>query len=105
MNIVSKGYRFRRGTGSPFDAVSHPTMDLGSTAAIPVQWCHKCNMAVETRGESFSQAQVYGQKHWCKRCGAVTASAVYYSWARIDEQPTELCKKALIWSNTNESKG
>ena len=101
MNILSKGYRFRRGTGNPFDVLPNPKVDLNASEAIPVQWCHKCNMAVETRNEHFNQAQVYGDKHWCKRCGAVTASAVYYSWAQTGEK-TELVKKAELWANERE---
>ena len=105
MDIISKGYKFRRGTGSPFDAMPNPDVDLGGSAAIPVQWCYKCHMAVETRSESYNQAQVYGQKHWCKRCGAVTASAVYFHVACVGEPPTDLLTKATQWSNLNEQKG
>ena len=105
MNIHSPGYRFRRGTGSPFDAVPNPGVDLGGSTAIPVQWCRTCSMAVETRCESYNQAQVYGQKHWCKRCGSVTASAVYFHVQEIGTPGTPLLRNAQAWANTDEEKG
>ena len=105
MNIISNGYRFRRGTGSPFDAVANPGIDLGGSDMIPVQWCHRCSMAVETRSESFNQAQVFGQKHWCKRCGAVTASAVYFHVESLTTPETPLLQKAKQWANMHEQKG
>lgn len=107
MNIISKGYRFRRGTGSPFDAVPNPDLDLGfSGPGVPCQWCRHCQMSVDTRSESHNQAQVWGQKHWCKRCGRVTASAVYFQrGVQGVEQNSSLYTKALAWKNEAESKG
>ena len=106
MNIISNGYRFRRGTGSPFDAVVSPSYDLGvASNGVPCQWCRICKMSVDTRSESFNQAQVFGQKHWCKRCGAVTASAVYYHVQNMETPETTLLAKAKDWINEPESKG
>ena len=105
MDILSKCYRFRRGTGSPFDVVPNPGLDLGGSDMIPVQWCTRCNMAVETRSESYNQNQVFAQKHWCKRCGAVTASAVYFHVESLTTPETLLLQKAKQWVNTSESKG
>ena len=106
MNIISNGYRFRRGTGSPFDAIAAPSYDLGvASNGVPCQWCRTCQMSVDTRSESYNQAQVFGQKHWCKRCGAVTASAVYYHIQNMDTAENRLCEKAKEWMNEPESKG
>jgi hypothetical protein len=105
MIIHSPGYRFRRGTGSPFDYVPNPILDLGTTHGIPCQWCHTCKMSVDTRSESYNQNQVYGTKHWCKRCGNVTASAVYYHVASLSEAPSSLLLKATQWASEKEEKG
>lgn len=103
MNILSKGYRFRRGTGSPFDHVQESGVDLGvASNGVPCQWCRHCLMSVDTRSESYNQAQVWGQKHWCKRCGNVTASAIYYQILQHDEAPTGLLVKAQAWANESE---
>ena len=104
MNIISPGYRFRRGTGSPFDAVSE--LDLGYQGpGIPCQWCRHCKMSVDTRSESYNRHQVWGQKHWCRRCGNVTASAVYFHvGVRVVEGP-DLLKAAKEWTRTKEDKG
>ena len=105
--INSPGYRFRRGTGSPFDVVNNPDVDLGTdgTFGIPCQWCNHCQMSVETRSESHNQNQVFVEKHWCKRCGNVTASAVYYHVQSFDEPETPLLRKAVAWMNEMEEKG
>lgn len=105
MNIHSPGYRFRRGTGSPFDATMNEDIDLGGTDAKPVRWCEQCHMEVRTASESYNQHQVWGQKHWCRRCGAVVASAVYFHARNIAFQPVELLHKAIAWAATNEQKG
>lgn len=104
MHIISKGYRFRRGTGSPFDALT--TLDLGvARNGVACQWCRVCQMSVDTHSQSYNQAQVWGQKHWCKRCGAVTASAVYYQVSDASQAPTSLLTKATDWMNASETKG
>ena len=106
MNIISYGYRFRRGTGSPFDAMPNPDLDLGCQGpGIPCQWCRHCQMSVETRSESYNQHQVWGQKHWCKRCGHVTASAVYFHVGVQVMDPPALLTAAKAWAKTQETKG
>jgi hypothetical protein len=106
MDILSKGYRFRRGTGSPFDYQANPSVDLSvARNGIPCQWCRHCQMSVDTRSESYNQHQVWGQKHWCKRCGHVTASAVYYQVQDVDKPATPLHDKAVQWAIESESKG
>jgi hypothetical protein len=106
MNIISNGYRFRRGTGSPFDYQANADFDLGTYGkGIPCQWCTTCKMSVETRSESHNQAQVWGQKHWCRRCGNVTSSAVWFQRGVQGVQDSSLYDKALIWKNKPEGKG
>jgi hypothetical protein len=103
--ILSPGYRFRRGTGSPFDALPNPGMDLGLSKGVPCHWCHFCQMSVDVRSEAYNRNQVFGQKHWCRRCGRVTASAVYYHVQALDEAPTALFESAQAWMHTPEEKG
>jgi hypothetical protein len=103
MEIISPGYRFRRGTGSPFDVI--PNELFGTNSGIPCQWCHHCQMSVETRSESHNQNQVWGMKQWCRRCGSVTASAVYYHVVDLTTAPTTLLEKAQEWMNEPEEKG
>ncbi len=105
MIINSPGYRFRRGTGTPFDATKNKDIDLGGTEQKPVRWCEKCAMEVYTQSASYNQHQVWGQKHWCRRCGNVIASAVYFHVRSISTQPVELFHKAVTWAATNEQKG
>ena len=106
MNILSKGYWFRRGIGSPFDYQPNPDLDLGSYGkGIPCQWCRHCQMSVETRSESYNRHQVWGQKHWCKRCGQVTASAVYFQRGIQPSNGPTLLAAAKEWSKTQETKG
>ena len=99
MNLISNGYRFRRGTGSPFDHVGNPAIDMGGSS---YQWCRSCQMAVEAAHASYNQHQVWGQKHWCKRCGEVIASAVYFHAGNIATIPTPLFEKARQWAATKE---
>lgn len=97
MIINSEGYRFRRGTGSPLDYQS--THDLGlMRGGIPCHWCRHCQMSVDVKSISYNQNQVFGQKHYCKRCGAVTASAVYYHVASLEEPESNLLLKAKQWA-------
>src|ERR1043166_6899280 len=106
MNIISNGYRFRRGTGSPFSYLPNPDLDLGySGKGVPCQWCKKCNMSVDTRSESRNVAQVWGQKHWCRRCGSVTSSAVYFQRGVQTFTWSQLKEEARSWSLTPEKKG
>jgi len=106
MHILSPGYRFRRGTGSPFDVQPNVDYDFGqSRNGIPCQWCRHCQMSVETRSESYNQAQVFGQKHWCRRCGNLTASAVYYHVQDMTTPATTLLEYATQWAQTPEQKG
>lgn len=108
MNIISNGYGFRRGTGSPFDALPNPDIDLGNqprSKGIACQWCRHCSMSVDTRCESYNQNQVWGQKHWCKRCGNVTASAIYFNVGIQVVDPPALLTQAKRWMNESESKG
>jgi len=105
MTINSPGYRFRRGTGTPFEATTNKDYDFGGTIAKPVRWCEVCQMDVETRSASYNQHQVWGQKHWCKRCGTTVASAVYFHAAHIGAQPVALFHKACTWAALNEPKG
>ena len=107
MIIHSPGYKFRRGTGSPFDAMAVPGLDMGSHHGVPCQWCTHCKMSVDTRIEKYNQNQVWGMKQWCKRCGSVTQSAVYYHVASLDiaEGGTPLLDKAQAWSLAGETKG
>ena len=103
MELISNGYRFRRGTGSPFDALSNPSVDLGGSMKTPVQWCPSCQQAVETQSASYNQHHVWGQKHWCRRCGAVVASAVYFHAGSIATIPSTLFYKAVEWAKTPET--
>lgn len=104
MNIISNGYRFRRGTGSPFDAVQPVEFDFGvARNGIPCQWCRKCQQSVDTTIEKYNQGQVYGFKQWCKRCGSVTQSAVYYHVQSLTEPETPQVTKAQDWATTTES--
>ena len=106
MNIISNGYRFRRGTGSPFDYQPNPDFDLGTYGkAIPCQWCRTCKRSVETRSQSYNQAQVWGQKHWCRYCGNVTASAVWFQRGIQTVQTYKLFEKAKAWKTAPEKKG
>lgn len=101
MIVNSKGYRFRRGTGSPFDYQSQHDLGL-QRGGIPCQWCRRCQMSVDTNCISYNQNQVFGQKHYCKRCGAVTASAVYYHVADVGAAPSDLLVKAAQWATESE---
>ena len=101
MIINSSGYKFRRGTGSPFDAMPNKDYDFGSTRGVPCQWCRKCHMSVDTVIQKYNQNQVWGFKQHCKRCGAVTQSAVYYHIATselVRNGETGLFEKAKRWS-------
>lgn len=99
MLINSPGYRYRRGTGSPFDWIPNPDIDLGTNGrGVPCQWCRKCKMSVGVTSEAYNQAQVWSKKHTCKRCGSVTSSAVYYSGQdRTLDFKRLLLEKALAW--------
>lgn len=102
MIINSNGYRFRRGTGSPFDAQPNTSFDLGGTEQKPVQWCTHCMMEVRVNTAAYNQNQVWGKKHWCQRCGGVTASAVYFHVGSLMTPETPLLKKAMAWAATPE---
>ena len=105
MIIDSKGYKFRRGTGSPFDSVPVKDYDFGvDRKGIPCQWCRTCNMSVDTVIQRYNQNQVWGFKQHCKRCGGVTQSAVYYHAESLDlaGQGSPLFDKAKEWSITPE---
>jgi hypothetical protein len=102
MNIISNGYRFRRGTGSPFDSTASIDMSVAHNG-VPCKWCPTCQQGVDTKIEQPNQAQVFGFKETCKRCGAVLMSAVYYHVQSITEEPTALQKKALLWTSETES--
>jgi hypothetical protein len=106
MIIHSNGYNFRRGTGSPFDAVQAPEYDFGTHRGIPCQWCTRCKMSVDTTIEKYNQNQVWGMKQFCKRCGGVTQSAVYYHAETMDlataSDTNSLFNKAKEWSITPE---
>lgn len=97
MELISKGYRFRRGTGSPFDAVSHE--DFGRN----VHWCRHCHMAVDAEESAYNQHQVWAKKYWCKRCGEVMTGAVYFHAGSIATIPSQLFEKARQWASTKES--
>jgi len=101
MHIISDGYRFRRGTGSPFDSIQ--TIDMAvARDGVPCKWCPTCQQGVDTKIEKPNQAQVFGFKETCKRCGAVLMSAVYYHVQTITEQPTQLVQDALLWTSETE---
>ena len=103
MNIISNGYRFRRGTGSPFDSMQSQSFDMSvAKNGIPCKWCPTCKQGVDTKIEKPNQAQVFGFKETCKRCGAVLMSAVYYHVESFSEKPTDLLKKALLWTSETE---
>ena len=104
MNIISNGYKFRRGTGSPFDAVQPLAFDFGvDRNKVPCQWCTQCHMSVDTVIRKYNQGQVWGYKQHCKRCGTVTLSAVYYHVQSLGEPETPLLEKAKAWANETES--
>jgi hypothetical protein len=105
MNIISNGYRFRRGTGTPFAATTNKDYDFGGTEQKPVRWCDKCQLEVQTLSASYNQAQVWAQKHWCRRCGHVIMSAVYFHAKSIAEQPVQLFEKARAWAADPQQKG
>ena len=97
MIINSKGYKFRRGTGSPFDYQA--TTDIGvMKGGIPCHWCRHCQMSVDVNCISHNQNQVHGMKYYCKRCGSVTASAVYYHVADLATPDSDLLIKAKAWA-------
>jgi len=108
MIIDSKGYKFRRGTGTIFDSVPVKDFDFGTHRGIPCQWCTRCKMSVDTTIEKYNQNQVWGMKQFCKRCGAVTQSAVYYHAETMDlakqaeADTTSLFNRAKEWSITEE---
>jgi hypothetical protein len=103
MNIISNGYRFRRGTGSPFDSLVKPEHDMSvARDGVPCKWCPTCKQGVDTKIITPNQAQVFGFKETCLRCGAVLMSAVYYHVQSLSEQPTTLVNKALLWLNERE---
>jgi heterodisulfide reductase subunit A-like polyferredoxin len=97
MDILSPGYKFRRGTGSPFDAL--PNSEFGQASGTPCQWCHFCQQSCDVEIVRPNQAEVYGYKQTCKRCGNVTASAVYYQITDISTAPIDLYTKAIEWMN------
>ena len=106
MNLISNGYRFRRGTGSPFDAIQPVEFDFGvARNGVPCQWCRTCQQSVDTTVETYNQGQVYGFKQWCKRCGSVTQSAVYYHLVSLDDTAPAppLLEKAQSWAGQSES--
>ena len=95
MNIHSPGYRFRRGTGSPFDSL--PNSDFGQSSGVPCQWCFHCKQSCDVEIVRPNQAEVFGFKQTCKRCGNVTASAVYFQVADISKPAPTLYEKAIAW--------
>lgn len=99
MDIISNGYKFRRGTGSPFDAQPNTSFDFGSTDKKPIHWCTFCLMDVNVGVESYNQNQVWGKKYWCKRCGGITSGAVYFHVGKLNEQSTPLLERAMQWAN------
>ncbi len=103
MDLISNGYRFRRGTGSPFDSLVKPEHDMSvAKNGVPCKWCPTCKQGVDTKIEKPNQAQVFGFKETCKRCGAVLMSAVYYHVESLSTPPTPLAKQALLWLNERE---
>ncbi len=103
MNIISNGYRFRRGTGSPFDSMQSASYDMSvARNGIPCKWCPTCNQGVDTKIEQPNQAQVFGFKETCKRCGAVLLSAVYYHVQSLGEAPNSLLTQAQEWAGEAE---
>jgi hypothetical protein len=58
-------------------------------------------MSVGVTSEAYNQAQVWSKKHTCRRCGSVTASAVYYAGQDRTIGHKPLFEKARQWSYVN----
>ena len=60
MQLLLRGYRYRKGTTGPFESVS------------AMEWCHHCHMEVDVRVEQGSWSNVDVFRKVCERCDRVT---------------------------------
>ncbi len=86
MQILSEGYKFRRGTGTPFEALGR-------------DWCRFCSMDVDAVTKHYNQGQVYGYKRWCRRCKQPLAGAAMFHAPIISAIPNSLFSLAAEWMN------
>lgn len=84
MEILSRGERFRNGTGNVFDPIGR-------------QYCRHCQMDTDTIQRSYCQGQVYAMKRWCRRCGKTQAGGVYYNAPMITAIPNSTFSLAQQW--------
>lgn len=92
MEVLSHGYRFRRGHGQPFTVMGK-------------QFCTTCKTETDKITEHRSVGNVYGTKQWCRRCGQVMAGGVYYHCPVITSIPTSTFSLAVDWMKSTEQKG
>ena len=92
VQILSEGYRFRRGTGSPFDAQGD-------------KWCPRCHDFVRTGLSRPNRQDVFAFKEWCRSCGMVITMGVYYHVPCITAIPDSLFSVAQQWVAAQENKG
>ncbi len=87
MDILSRGIRFRKGTGSPFTPLD----------PIGLQWCRHCRMETDTLQRQYCQGQVYALKRWCRRCGQTQVGGVYFNAPVLSAIPTSTFSLAKQW--------
>jgi hypothetical protein len=92
IQILSEGYRFRKGTGTPFTTTGR-------------QYCAECKDEVYSVTRYYYQGSVYGYKEWCRGCGRVLAGGIHYHTSSLGELPNRTFYKAVDWMKRREEKG
>lgn len=92
LQILSEGYRFRKGTGTPFTTLGR-------------KHCATCQDDVNTITRYYYQGSVYGFKEWCRGCGHVIAGGIHFHTPSITALPPNTFYKAVEWMKTPEEKG
>ena len=82
MDILSPGYRWRRGNGQPFEAFG-------------LEWCERCRQAVDTETQAAHRGTVYVWKRWCRRCGKVISYGKYDNCPIVSDSDLQAC--AIEW--------
>src|SRR5437016_4564203 len=98
IQILSEGYRFRKGTGTPFS-----TITPFSTGGRSV--CSECKGEVNTITRYYYQGSVYGFKEWCRSCGTVISGGIHFHTPSLTAMPNSTFYKAVEWMKTKEAKG
>jgi hypothetical protein len=92
IQILSEGYRFRKGTGTPFTTFGQAH-------------CAACNDDVQIITRYYYQGSIYGYKEWCRGCGAVLSGGIHFHTPSVTELPPPTFYKAVEWMKAKEAKG